>query len=63
MAATRPARWGEDRAGRVVVGAGTQEVGTGLPGVISLVAAEALGVPIETVEIRHGHTGFCPRPG
>lgn len=42
--------------GRVVVEAGTQEIGTGLPGVLTLIAAEVLGVPAESVEVRHGDT-------
>ncbi len=44
--------------GRVVVEAGTQEIGTGLPGVLTLVAADVLGVAPETVQVRHGDTGL-----
>jgi xanthine dehydrogenase YagR molybdenum-binding subunit len=44
--------------GRVVVESGTQEIGTGLPGVLTLVAADVLGVPPETVQVRHGDTGL-----
>jgi xanthine dehydrogenase YagR molybdenum-binding subunit len=44
--------------GRVVVEAGTQEIGTGLPGVLAIVAADALGVPTEAVQVRHGDTGL-----
>jgi xanthine dehydrogenase YagR molybdenum-binding subunit len=44
--------------GRVVVEAGTQEIGTGLPGVLTIVAADVLGVPPETVQVRHGDTGL-----
>lgn len=44
--------------GRVVVEVGTQEIGTGLPGVVSLVASEVLGVPPEAVELRHGDTSL-----
>jgi xanthine dehydrogenase YagR molybdenum-binding subunit len=42
--------------GRVVVEAGTQEIGTGLPGVLTIVAADVLGVPPDTVQVRHGDT-------
>jgi len=42
--------------GRVVVEVGTQEVGTGLPAVLALVAADVLDVPPESVEVRHGDT-------
>jgi xanthine dehydrogenase YagR molybdenum-binding subunit len=44
--------------GRVVVEAGTQEIGTGLPGVLTIVAADVLGVAAETVQVRHGDTGL-----
>ncbi|MGI9006333.1 MAG: xanthine dehydrogenase family protein molybdopterin-binding subunit [Streptosporangiaceae bacterium] len=44
--------------GRVVVEAGTQEIGTGQPGVMTLIAAEALGVAPETVQVRHGDSGL-----
>lgn len=44
--------------GHVVVEAGTQEIGTGVPGVLTLVAAEVLDVPPESVEIRHGDTSL-----
>ena len=44
--------------GRVVVEIGTQEIGTGQPGLISLIAAEALGVDPDAVQIRHGDTGL-----
>ena len=35
---------------------GTQEIGTGLPGIVSLIAAETLGVDIGSVEVCHGDT-------
>jgi xanthine dehydrogenase YagR molybdenum-binding subunit len=47
--------------GRVVVEAGTQEIGTGQPAMMTLIAAETLGVAPETVQVRHGDTGL-PRP-
>lgn len=37
--------------GRVVVEAGTQEIGTGLPGVLAIVAADVLGVAPEAVSL------------
>jgi xanthine dehydrogenase YagR molybdenum-binding subunit len=44
--------------GRVVVEIGTQEIGTGTPAVISLIAAETLGVDPGAVQVRHGDTGL-----
>ena len=42
--------------GRTVVEVGTQEIGTGLPGVVTTIAAETLGVDPGSVEVRHGET-------
>ncbi|MGH3881828.1 MAG: xanthine dehydrogenase family protein molybdopterin-binding subunit [Pseudonocardiaceae bacterium] len=42
--------------GRVTAECGTQEIGTGLPGVITLVAAEVLGVDPGAVEVHLGDT-------
>jgi len=44
--------------GRVVVEAGTQEIGTGIPGVLTLVAAEVLGVPPGSIDVRFGETSL-----
>lgn len=44
--------------GRVVVESGTQEIGTGVPGMLSLVVAEVLGVETESVEVRFGDTSL-----
>jgi xanthine dehydrogenase YagR molybdenum-binding subunit len=44
--------------GRVVVEAGTQEIGTGLPGVLTIVVADVLGVSPDAVQVRHGDTGL-----
>jgi xanthine dehydrogenase YagR molybdenum-binding subunit len=44
--------------GRVIIEAGTQEIGTGLPAMMALIAAKALGVAPEAVHIRHGDTGL-----
>lgn len=44
--------------GRVVVEAGTQEIGTGQPAMMTLIVAEALGVAPQAVQIRHGDTGL-----
>ncbi len=52
------ARVRAEAGGRVVVETGTQEIGTGQPGVLALVAAEVLGVAPETVEVRHGDTSL-----
>ncbi|WP_051698109.1 xanthine dehydrogenase family protein molybdopterin-binding subunit [Streptomyces albus] len=42
--------------GRTVVETGTQEIGTGQPGVIATIVSEVLGVPPATVEVRIGDT-------
>ncbi len=52
------ARVRAEAGGPVVVEAGTQEIGTGLPGVLSLVAAEVLDVAPESVQVRHGDTSL-----
>jgi xanthine dehydrogenase YagR molybdenum-binding subunit len=49
--------------GRTVVEIGTQEIGTGLPGVVTLIAAETLGVDPGSVEIRHGETNLPETSG
>jgi xanthine dehydrogenase YagR molybdenum-binding subunit len=52
------ARVRAEAGGRVVVETGTQEIGTGQPGVLALVAADVLGVAPETVEVRFGDTSL-----
>ena len=49
--------------GRTVVEVGTQEIGTGLPAVMTMIAAEALGVEPETVQVRHGETNLPEASG
>jgi xanthine dehydrogenase YagR molybdenum-binding subunit len=49
--------------GRTVVEVGTQEIGTGLPGVVTVIAAETLGVDPGSVEIRHGETNLPETSG
>jgi xanthine dehydrogenase YagR molybdenum-binding subunit len=49
--------------GRTVVEAGTQEIGTGLPGVLTTIAAQTLGVDPESVEVRHGDTSLPETSG
>ncbi|MGQ0718835.1 MAG: xanthine dehydrogenase family protein molybdopterin-binding subunit [Pseudonocardiales bacterium] len=44
--------------GRVLVEAGTQEIGTGLPAVMTSITADVLGVPAGTVEVHHGDTSL-----
>lgn len=48
--------------GSVQVLAGTQDIGTGTRTILSMIAAEELGLPLEAVEITVGDTGVCP-PG
>ena len=50
------ARVGVHADGRTVVEVGTQEIGTGLPGVVTMIAAETLCVDPGSVEVRHGDT-------
>lgn len=49
--------------GRIVVETGMQEIGTGLPGMIQLVASEALGCEPGQVEVRHGDTELPAHTG
>jgi xanthine dehydrogenase YagR molybdenum-binding subunit len=44
--------------GRVVVEAGTQEIGTGLPAIMTTIAADVLGVPADSVEVHHSDTSL-----
>lgn len=46
--------------GTIVVEAGTQEIGTGVPGVLSRIAADVLGGDPGSVEVRHGDTSLPP---
>jgi xanthine dehydrogenase YagR molybdenum-binding subunit len=47
-----------DVDGPVVVEIGTQEIGTGQPGVLALVASDVLGVAPESVDVRFGQTSL-----
>ena len=49
--------------GRTVVEVGTQEIGTGLPGVVTMIAAETLGMDPGSVEVRHGETNLPETSG
>ena len=49
--------------GRTVVEVGTQEIGTGLPGVVTMIAAETLGVDPGSVEVCHGETNLPETSG
>jgi xanthine dehydrogenase YagR molybdenum-binding subunit len=49
--------------GHVVVEAGMQEIGTGLPAMIQAVAAETLGCDPSDVEVRHGDSAYPPHMG
>ncbi|WP_205787365.1 xanthine dehydrogenase family protein molybdopterin-binding subunit [Specibacter cremeus] len=49
--------------GRTIVEAGTQEIGTGLPGVLTTIAAQTLGVDPGSVEVHHGDTDLPETSG
>jgi xanthine dehydrogenase YagR molybdenum-binding subunit len=49
--------------GRVVVEADVQEIGSGLPAMVQVVAASALGCDPADVEVRHGDSAFPPHSG
>ncbi|MEU7045654.1 xanthine dehydrogenase family protein molybdopterin-binding subunit [Streptomyces varsoviensis] len=49
-----------DADGHVRVECGTQEIGTGLPGVIATIASDVLGTDPDAVEVRFGDTGLPP---
>lgn len=44
--------------GQAVIEVGTQEIGSGLPGVITTIAAEELDLPSESIQVRHGETNL-----
>jgi xanthine dehydrogenase YagR molybdenum-binding subunit len=49
--------------GHTVVEVGTQEIGTGLPGVMTMIAAETLGVDPGSVQVLHGETSLPETSG
>ena len=49
--------------GRTVVEVGTQEIGTGLPGIVTMIAAETLGVDPGSIEVCHGDTNLPETSG
>ncbi|GAA5159639.1 xanthine dehydrogenase family protein molybdopterin-binding subunit [Pseudonocardia eucalypti] len=49
--------------GRIVVETGMQEIGSGLPAMVQLVASETLGCEPERVEVRHGDTELPAHTG
>jgi xanthine dehydrogenase YagR molybdenum-binding subunit len=51
-----------DRSGEVLIEACTQEIGTGVSGVMVHVAAETLGVPVEAVRVKIGDTDLPESP-
>ncbi|HEY2497109.1 MAG TPA: xanthine dehydrogenase family protein molybdopterin-binding subunit [Candidatus Angelobacter sp.] len=48
--------------GRVVVASGTQEIGNGIYTVMTQVAADALGIPPELIDVKIGDTTLPPAP-
>lgn len=56
------ARVGIDRNGRVRVETGTQDVGQGVSTILPQIAAEALGVPVERIELVIGDTALPVAP-
>jgi len=51
-----------DQTGRVLVSIATQDIGTGTYTILSQIAAEALGVPVEAVTCRLGDTALPSAP-
>ncbi|MDQ2647307.1 MAG: xanthine dehydrogenase family protein molybdopterin-binding subunit [Myxococcota bacterium] len=51
-----------DREGRVLVQAGTQDIGTGTYTIMAQIAADALGVPVERVRFELGDTSLPETP-
>jgi xanthine dehydrogenase YagR molybdenum-binding subunit len=51
-----------DAAGNVVLQCGTQDIGTGTYTVMSQVASDALGVPIQRIRFELGDSSFPPGP-
>ena len=51
-----------DRNGKVRVGIGAHEIGNGAYTVIGQIAAERLGVPIESIQVELGDSGLPPGP-
>ena len=51
-----------DREGNVVVQCGTQDIGTGTYTVMTQVASDALGVPIQRIRFELGDSNFPPGP-
>jgi CO/xanthine dehydrogenase Mo-binding subunit len=49
-----------DASGRVFLHVGVTDVGSGAKTTMALIAAEALGVPLNTVEVVSGDTDRCP---
>ena len=49
-----------DRSGRVAVFSGASEIGQGCDSMVAYVAAEELGVPLESVRVLRGDTDFTP---
>ncbi|TCO65818.1 xanthine dehydrogenase family protein molybdopterin-binding subunit [Actinocrispum wychmicini] len=60
---TSSARLRVQSDGHVVVETSMQEIGTGLPGLVQLAAAEILGCDPGDVEVRHGDTALPPHFG
>ena len=51
-----------DRSGRVTVASSTQEIGTGVRTIMPQIAAEVLGVAVDTVSLSLGDTDLPPAP-
>lgn len=49
--------------GSVEASTGTQDIGQGQRTVMGVVAAEQLGVPLQTVQVKIGHSSLPPGPG
>ncbi|MFC0109772.1 xanthine dehydrogenase family protein molybdopterin-binding subunit [Kibdelosporangium aridum] len=52
-----------DSDGHVVVETDMQEIGSGLPAMVQIIAAETLGCDPSDVEVRHGDSSYPPHTG
>ncbi|RSM75095.1 xanthine dehydrogenase family protein molybdopterin-binding subunit [Kibdelosporangium aridum] len=52
-----------DSDGHVVVESDMQEIGSGLPAMVQIIAAETLGCDPSDVEVRHGDSSYPPHTG
>ncbi|MCE7006188.1 xanthine dehydrogenase family protein molybdopterin-binding subunit [Kibdelosporangium philippinense] len=63
VASPSAARVRVDSDGHVIVETDMQEIGSGLPAMVQIIAAETLGCEPSDVEVRHGDSSYPPHPG